>query len=68
MIARLLLGVGHARREHSPVEILMALEHDPPESAGEDSRMKGREQARLRYRLREDGVGRARFVPERRGG
>ena len=68
VVARSLLGVGHARREHSPVEILMALEHDRLGSSGEGGGMKERDQARLRYGLREDRGGRARFVPERRGG
>lgn len=72
VLARVLLGLGHARREHSAVEILMALEHDGSRGgAGGWGGMEEREMARLRYRLREDGGGsgsgsvraRARFVP-----
>lgn len=66
VVARLLLGVGHARREHSPVEMLMALEHDLSESSEANSETTEREMARLRYGVHEDGVGRARFVLERR--
>lgn len=68
VVARLFLGLCHARREHSPVEILMALEHDLAGASGEQGGMREREMARLRYRLREGGGGRARFVPERSGG
>ena len=68
VVARLFLGLCHAGREHSPVEILMALEHDLAGEQGEQGGMREREMARLRYRLREDGGGRARFVPERSGG
>lgn len=71
VLARVLLGLVHARREHSPVEILMALEHDDWRgSAGERVGVGEREMARLRYRLFEErgGGGRARFVRERREG
>ena len=65
VVARVFLGLFHARREHSPVKILMALDHDSTETSGEHARLKEQEVARLRYRLREDGGGKARFVLER---
>ena len=68
MVARLFLGLCHARREHSPVEILLALKSDLAGEQGEQGGMKERDMARLRHRLREDGNGMAGFVPERRGG
>ncbi len=72
MLARLVLGLCHARREYSPVEMVMALEHDGGGGGGGDGGMKEkegeREMARWRYRLWEDGVGRGRFARERGGG
>ena len=64
VVARLFLGIFYARREHSPVEILMALEHDVTWKSAEIAGEKERDMARLRYRLHEDGRGKARFVPE----
>ena len=68
VLARVLLGLSHARREHSPVEILMALDHGSTRTSKEHASMKEQEVARLRYRLREDSGGKARFVPERGNG
>lgn len=80
VVARVALGVLHARREHSAVEMLMAVERGGGDlSSGEGRCRVGagvgmevkegeREMARLRCRVREDGGGvrggRARFVVE----
>ena len=68
VVARVFLGLFHTRREHSPVEILMALDHGSTTTSGKHARVKEQEVARLRYRLREDGGGNAKFVPERGDG
>lgn len=61
------LGVLHKGREHSAVEVLMAIERDG-DGVGMEEREREREMARLRCRVREDGggSGRARFVVEGR--
>lgn len=61
------LGVFHVGREHSAVEVLMAIERDG-DGVGMKEGEREREMARLRCRVREDGggVGRARFVVEGR--
>lgn len=69
VVARLALGVLHKGREHSAVEVLMAIERDG-DGVGMEEGEREREMARLRCRVREDGGGgggrRARFVVEGR--
>lgn len=75
VLARLVLGLCHARREYSPVEMVMSLEHDGGLTRGGHSGRRGEgmreegegEMARWRYRLWEDGVGKGRFVREKGG-
>ena len=65
VLLRLTLGLIAGKREHSPVELMVAaLEHHP---TGEFDGIRGNvsAMAKVRYVMEEDEEGRARFVPER---